>query len=286
MMTVVRPEKVWWTATEIAAARLPDVPGTRQGVEAEAKRSGWRDHPEWSRQRSGRGGAAADCHKFDVFTRWEDGHIDRCQIVAFQDIYSNKILSWRIDHTPNEAAVMAAFGEMVETWGIPEHCTFDNGREFAAKWLSGGVKTLPRNPMATDTYTIKRDVTSGCAVYDVQLFALRCQVERTPRPTFASARKRKIGRQRRRSGPPAVKSFPDPCHRTQHDQRTGKDVDSFWNDPILFGTFLMGGWESWVRPASASQSSYPCPAKCRIPWPVYCATRPMEFFYEQGCWRC
>ena len=92
----------------------------------------------------------ADCHKFDVFTEWEDGYIDRCQIVAFQDIYSGKVLSWRIDHTPNEAAVMSAFGEMVETWGIPAHCTFDNGREFAAKWLSGGVKTRYRGKVRDD----------------------------------------------------------------------------------------------------------------------------------------
>lgn len=92
----------------------------------------------------------ADCHKFDVFTEWEDGHVDRCQIVAFQDIYSGKVLSWRIDHTPNEVAVMSAFGEMVETWGIPEHCTFDNGREFAAKWLSGGVKTRYRGKVRDD----------------------------------------------------------------------------------------------------------------------------------------
>lgn len=362
MLTALRPEKVWWTATEVAEARLPDMPGTQQNVDALAKRSGWRSHPEWSRQRTGKGGGweynwqlfpiaarrkllkdarlpdqdqqdaspdladlqayyeslpeavkakaqhrkkvlsevlahersgltrffavgqvalmhdigdrtiwnwfklvrgypeadwlyllaprnkagarkepkaqcspefmdhlkglflqlegptfaqayrdarkiarnngwailcdrtarrrlneqvprvvqvyaregiaglercfppmirskldmhamehvNADCHKFDVFTEWEDGYIDRCQIVAFQDIYSGKVLSWRIDHTPNEAAVMSAFGEMIETWGIPEHCTFDNGREFAAKWLSGGVKTRYRGKVRDD----------------------------------------------------------------------------------------------------------------------------------------
>lgn len=92
----------------------------------------------------------ADCHKFDVFVEWPDGHIDRPQIAAFQDIYSNKYLSWKIDHTPNEVAVMSAFGEMVETYGIPEHCTFDNGREFAAKWLTGGVKTRYRGMIRDD----------------------------------------------------------------------------------------------------------------------------------------
>ncbi|WP_420850416.1 transposase domain-containing protein [Parasedimentitalea marina] len=63
-------------------------------------------------------GVNADCHKFDVFVRWPDGTINRPQIVAFQDLYSGKMLSWRIDHSPNMVMVMAAFGELVETWGI------------------------------------------------------------------------------------------------------------------------------------------------------------------------
>jgi putative transposase len=56
MLTALRPEKVWWTAAEVAEARLPDVPATRKGVELLAKRFEWRSHPEWSRQRSGKGG--------------------------------------------------------------------------------------------------------------------------------------------------------------------------------------------------------------------------------------
>jgi len=83
----------------------------------------------------------ADCHKIDVFVEWPDGTVNRPQIVAFQDIYSGKILSWRVDHSPNKVAVMAAFGEMIETWGIPKMCLFDNGREFANKWMTGGAKT-------------------------------------------------------------------------------------------------------------------------------------------------
>ncbi len=55
-MASLRPDKVWWTTTETAEARLPDMPSTQQGVDALANRSGWRDHPEWSCQRSGKGG--------------------------------------------------------------------------------------------------------------------------------------------------------------------------------------------------------------------------------------
>ncbi|MBB96953.1 MAG: transposase [Rhodobacteraceae bacterium] len=96
-------------------------------------------------------GVNADCHKIDVFVKWPD--IDkpvRPQIVAFQDLYSNKILSWRVDLTPNKVAVMSAFGELIETWGIPHHCLFDNGREFANKWLSGGTPTRFRFKVRED----------------------------------------------------------------------------------------------------------------------------------------
>jgi putative transposase len=95
-------------------------------------------------------GVNADCHKFDVFVKWPDGTINRPQIIAFQDLYSNKMLSWRVDHTPNKVMVMAAFGDMIDDYGIPSHCLFDNGREFANKWLTGGVKTRFRYKIRED----------------------------------------------------------------------------------------------------------------------------------------
>lgn len=92
----------------------------------------------------------ADCHKFDVFVKWPDGKIRRPQMVAFQDIYSGKFLSWRVDYDPNKVMVMAAFGEMVDAWGIPKECLFDNGREFANKWMTGGAKTRFRFKIRDD----------------------------------------------------------------------------------------------------------------------------------------
>lgn len=96
-------------------------------------------------------GVNADCHKIDVFVEWPG--IDkpvRPQIVAFQDLYSNKFLAWRVDLDPNKVAVMSAFGELIETWGIPKHCLFDNGHEFANKWLTGGTKTRFRFKVRED----------------------------------------------------------------------------------------------------------------------------------------
>ncbi|WP_126976497.1 transposase domain-containing protein [Frigidibacter oleivorans] len=93
----------------------------------------------------------ADFHKFDVFVRWpgdfgqdERPYVGRPQMVAFQDIHSGRILAWRVDQTPNSTAVALAAGDMIETWGIPEHILLDNGREFAAKALTGGAPTRYR----------------------------------------------------------------------------------------------------------------------------------------------
>ncbi|MEP1330133.1 transposase domain-containing protein [Pseudophaeobacter sp.] len=92
----------------------------------------------------------ADCHKIDVFVEWPDGTINRPQIVVFQDLYSGKFLSWRVDHDPNKVMVMAAFGELVENWGIPKRCLFDNGREFANKWMTAGAPTRFRFKVCED----------------------------------------------------------------------------------------------------------------------------------------
>jgi putative transposase len=81
----------------------------------------------------------ADGHKWDVFVRWPDGTVGRPLMVAFQDLYSGKLLSWRIDRSENKEAVRLAFGDLVEQFGIPDLCWLDNGRSFASKWLTGGT---------------------------------------------------------------------------------------------------------------------------------------------------
>ncbi|SNS87360.1 Mu DNA-binding domain-containing protein [[Luteovulum] sphaeroides subsp. megalophilum] len=110
----------------------------------------------------------ADFHKFDVFVRWpaERGvpsFVGRPQMVAFQDIYSGRILSWRLDQTPNSTAVLLAAGDMIEDWGIPGHVLLDNGREFAAKVVTGGAATRYR-------FKVKEDDVPGLFV------ALGCEI--------------------------------------------------------------------------------------------------------------
>ena len=81
----------------------------------------------------------ADGHVWDVFVKWEDGHVSRPMMCAFQDLYSGMILAWRIDRTAHKDVVRLAFGDLVEKYGIPDHCFLDNGRDFASKWLTGGT---------------------------------------------------------------------------------------------------------------------------------------------------
>ena len=81
----------------------------------------------------------ADGHRWDVFVKWEDGSVSRPVMVGFQDLYSGMILSWRIDKSENAETVRLAFGDMVENFGIPQMCYLDNGRNFASKWMTGGI---------------------------------------------------------------------------------------------------------------------------------------------------
>jgi len=92
----------------------------------------------------------ADGHRFDVFVRWEDGSIGRPVMVAVQDLYSGMVLAHRIDRTENWTAVRLAFADLVESFGIPDKCWLDNGRNFASKWLTGGAPNRYRFKVRDD----------------------------------------------------------------------------------------------------------------------------------------
>jgi hypothetical protein len=53
---MLEPERVWWTADEIAATRLIEMPTTKRGVNIIAERMGWRRLKTRARRRSGKGG--------------------------------------------------------------------------------------------------------------------------------------------------------------------------------------------------------------------------------------
>ncbi|WP_273792404.1 transposase domain-containing protein [Brucella anthropi] len=83
-----------------------------------------------------------DGHKIDVFVNvpWSETPV-RMYMLVIQDLYSGKIVAWRLSDAETWEAVRLVIGDMVETFGIPDDIYLDNGRAFASKWISGGSIT-------------------------------------------------------------------------------------------------------------------------------------------------
>lgn len=82
-----------------------------------------------------------DGHKFDVNVAWPDGSISRPMLIGIQDIYSRKMLAWRIDKTENAAVTRLVYADLFRHWGIPRRAYLDNSRTFASLWMTNGAKT-------------------------------------------------------------------------------------------------------------------------------------------------
>jgi hypothetical protein len=99
----------------------------------------------------------ADAHEFDNLVRWPDGSVDRPYAVVWQDLRTNLILAWRLGRAPSAELVRLSFGDLCEAYGVPDMAFLDNGREFASKWMSGGMrhryrfKVKPDEPLGVFT---------------------------------------------------------------------------------------------------------------------------------------
>lgn len=91
-----------------------------------------------------------DGHRWDVFVRFPDGKVRRPVMVAIQDVYSRKFLSWRIGETEDAVLTHLAFADLFGKYGIPKACLLDNGRAFASKWITGGAKSRFRFKIRQD----------------------------------------------------------------------------------------------------------------------------------------
>ncbi|RIA44073.1 Mu DNA-binding protein [Hephaestia caeni] len=91
-----------------------------------------------------------DGHKWDVFVRFPDGAIRRPMMVAIQDVYSRKFLSWRIGVSESALMTRLALADMLKKFGIPKGAVVDNGRGFASKWITGGSPTRFRFKIKDD----------------------------------------------------------------------------------------------------------------------------------------
>lgn len=114
----------------------------RQGEEALM-----RSYPAQERDRShftALAGVNADGHRWDLRVRFPDGSEGRASILGWQDLYSGKIIAWRLCDHESSDVVRLSFGDLVRNYGVPGAVWLDNGRAFASKWMTGGTPTRYR----------------------------------------------------------------------------------------------------------------------------------------------
>lgn len=91
-----------------------------------------------------------DGHKIDVRVEYEDGQIGRLMLMAFQDLYSGMILSWRLDRVESALGFRLAFLDMVAKYGKPPYVFSDNTMAAAAKENTGGSRWRIRYKIKPD----------------------------------------------------------------------------------------------------------------------------------------
>ncbi|ESQ78480.1 transposase domain-containing protein [Asticcacaulis sp. YBE204] len=98
-----------------------------------------------------------DGHKWDVMVRFPAANglpewVGRPTSVVLQDAYSRRIMACRTGRSETSELTQMAFADLLELHGIPAAVLMDNGRAFASKMISGGVKNryrgkvLPTDP--------------------------------------------------------------------------------------------------------------------------------------------
>ena len=84
-------------------------------------------------------------------------------MVGVQDLYSGKLLGYRIAETESSDLARFAFRDVIERYGIPGKVWLDNGRGFASKMLTGGTANRFR-------FKVKEDDPTGL------LTAMGCEI--------------------------------------------------------------------------------------------------------------
>nr|WP_298095845.1 transposase domain-containing protein [uncultured Shinella sp.] len=110
-----------------------------------------------------------DGHQLDLFVwaPWNAKNPVRVILLGIQDIYSGKILSWRLASAETWDVVRACIGDMVEDYGIPEHFYMDNGRAFASAAISGGAthrNRFKKKPKKVNRFGIDEDEVAGILI--------------------------------------------------------------------------------------------------------------------------
>lgn len=108
-----------------------------------------------------------DGHQIDLFVwvPWNTKHPVRLILIGIQDIFSGKILSWRLAAAETWDVVRACIGDMIDDFGIPEKFYMDNGRAFASRAISGGAEHRNRfRKKKVNRFGIDEDEVGGILV--------------------------------------------------------------------------------------------------------------------------
>jgi hypothetical protein len=90
----------------------------------------------------------SDGRKSDVFCLWPDGTIARPFIIVWREVRSRLVLGVKGYLNPSAAGVISAFGMALARAGTaPDFAKIDNGREYAAKSVTGGQANRYRFPV-------------------------------------------------------------------------------------------------------------------------------------------
>jgi hypothetical protein len=119
-----------------------EVPRNARVLKRSGQEQARRTRPQQRRDRTVFGpcqAVNADGHTFDVFVTapWREKPF-RPVLVAVQDLFSGKIVGWRLGESECWPLVRLAFLDVLRTHGVPEAAYLDNGRAFASKWMTGG----------------------------------------------------------------------------------------------------------------------------------------------------
>jgi putative transposase len=156
------PSRGWEIpSTDAVRARLAKEPKWLDTVGRKGPKALERSHPPVKRDYSGLALHElweSDGRKADVFCVWPDGSIARPFIIVWRDVRSRLVLGAKGYLTPTAAGVLAAFGQALERAGVaPDYAKIDNGREYAAKSVTGGqatryrFKVIPGEPLGIMT---------------------------------------------------------------------------------------------------------------------------------------
>lgn len=91
-----------------------------------------------------------DGYTFKLSVVFESGEVCRPTAWVWQDIYSGKILAWRLDVSENKDQIRLSIGDLIERYGIPNYFLQDNTRAAANKDITGGAKNRYRFKVSPD----------------------------------------------------------------------------------------------------------------------------------------